>query len=155
MFNLFKKKEKCLYAPVSGKCIDISEVNDETFSSKALGDGIAIEPVSNEIVAPANGKIEMIFPTGHAFGMNCDNGYEIIIHIGIDTVELNGNGFTVLKKVGSIVKKGEPIIRIDIDTIKKSCDPVTMMIVTNQKEFVKTSLSQMVTSSQIVIKESW
>ena len=85
MFNLFKSKvDKNIYAPVKGKCIDITEVNDIGFASLSMGDGIAIIPDTHIIAAPCDGTVQMIFRTGHAFGIKADNGFEILIHIGIN-----------------------------------------------------------------------
>lgn len=153
MFNLFKSKiDKNIYAPVQGKCVDITKVNDIGFSSCSMGDGIVIIPKSNVIVSPCDGTLQMIFRTGHAFGIKADNGLEILIHIGIDTVNLKGKGFTVLKKVNQRVKKGDPIIKIDLDMIKKDYDITTMLIVTNGKKFRKTSLDDIVDIGDIVIE---
>ena len=105
MFGFFKNKnENVIYAPVKGTCIDITEVDDIGFSSKMMGDGVAIVPIEGIVTAPCDGKISMIFDTGHAFGMEANNGAEILIHIGIDTVNLNGEGFEILKKPGQKVK---------------------------------------------------
>lgn len=107
MFGFFKKKtDPAVYAPVKGKCIDITEVNDEGFSSKIMGDGVAVIPEESVIKAPADGKLTMIFETGHAFGMEVDNGLELLLHIGIDTVNEKGNGFKILKKIRRCGKKG-------------------------------------------------
>lgn len=153
MFNFFKNKiDNNVYAPVDGKCIDITEVSDATFASKMMGDGIAIVPTSNVIKAPCNGTISMIFHTGHAFGMKADNGLEILIHIGIETVNLNGKGFKALKKNGDKVKKGESIIEIDLEEIKKDYDPSTMLIITNQKPIQKLKVSDYVKDGEMIIE---
>lgn len=153
MFNFFKSKiDNNVYAPVDGKCIDITEVSDATFASKMMGDGIAIVPTSNVIKAPCNGTISMIFHTGHAFGMKADNGLEILIHIGIETVNLNGKGFKALKKNGDKVKKGESIIEIDLEEIKKDYDPSTMLIITNQKPIQKLKVSDYVKDGEMIIE---
>ncbi len=138
MFGFFKNKnENVIYAPVKGTCIDITEVDDIGFSSKMMGDGVAIVPIEGIVTAPCDGKISMIFDTGHAFGMEANNGAEILIHIGIDTVNLNGEGFEILKKPGQKVKRGEPVIRFDLEKVKKLYDTATMVIMTNGKNFVK------------------
>ena len=143
MFNLFKEKsDKNIYAPVKGKCIDITEVNDIGFSSQSMGDGIAFIPKSNIIVAPCDGELEMVFRTGHAFGIKGHNGFDILVHIGIDTVNLEGKGFTILKEANQKVKKGEPIIQIDLEEINKIYDSTVIMIVTNGKLFNKITLDQ-------------
>lgn len=153
MFNLFNAKiDKNIYAPVQGKCIDITEVDDIGFSSKAMGDGIAVIPESDTFVAPCNGVLQMIFRTGHAFGIKGDNGFEILIHIGIDTVNLEGTGFTVLKKVNQKVKKGDPIVKVDLEKLKKEYDMSTLMIVTNGKNFNKMAISKTVSLGDIVLE---
>ena len=141
MFGFFKNKnENVIYAPVKVTCIDITEVDDIGFSSKMMGDGVAIVPIEGIVTAPCDGKISMIFDTGHAFGMEANNGAEILIHIGIDTVNLNGEGFEILKKPGQKVKRGEPVIRFDLEKVKKLYDTATMVIMTNGKNFVKTAV---------------
>ncbi|MEG0526989.1 MAG: PTS glucose transporter subunit IIA, partial [Longicatena sp.] len=122
-----------VYAPVNGKCIDIELVNDRTFAEKMLGDGVAIIPSNNVICSPADGEIIMLFNTLHAFGIRMKNGNELLIHIGIDTVELNGEGFTACKCLHETVKKGQEIIRFDGDFMKKkNIDMTTMIVVTKQ-----------------------
>ena len=141
MFGFFKNKnENAIYAPVKGTCIDITEVNDIGFSSKIMGDGVAIVPTEGIVTAPCDGRISMIFDTGHAFGIEANNGAEILIHIGIDTVNLNGEGFEILKKTGQKVKKGDPVIRFELEKVKKLYDTATMVIMTNGKSFVKTAV---------------
>ena len=153
MFDLFKSKvDKNIYAPVKGKCIDITEVNDIGFASLSMGDGIAIIPDTHIIAAPCDGTVQMIFRTGHAFGIKADNGFEILIHIGIDTVNLEGKGFNVLKKVNQRVKKGEPVVEVDLDFIKENYDSTTMMIVTNGKNFHKICLHESINIGDVVFE---
>lgn len=155
MFNfLGLKKEKNVYAPITGKCIDITEVNDIGFSSKAMGDGIAIIPESNLVCSPANGVIKMIFRTGHAFGIETNDGLELLVHIGIDTVNLNGEGFEILRKENEKIKKGDPIIKIDLDKIKKDYDPSTLLIVTNNKKIQKNLIGENVSINDSVLERS-
>ena len=143
MFGFSKKKiDTAVYAPVKGRCIDITQVEDVAFSSKVMGDGVAIVPADNVIKAPCDGKITMFFETGHAFGIQADNGAELLIHIGIDTVNLNGSGFEILKKVHARVKKGDPIVRFDLEKMSVQYDMTTMVIVTNGKAFRKLMLGQ-------------
>lgn len=131
MFNFFKKNQEIL-SPVSGKVIDLSEVPDEVFSQRLAGDGVAVEPTSTEIVAPADGVLTLIFNTNHAFALTLKNGVELLIHIGIDTVALNGKGFTRLVEQGTKVKAGTPIVRVDKDFIEKSgYSLVTLALITN------------------------
>ena len=124
-----------LAAVISGKCIPLEEVKDEVFASKAMGDGVAIVPESSEVVAPCDGNLRLVANTGHAFGMVSNDGVEILIHIGIDTVKLDGKGFAVLAKQGEEVKKGQPIIRFDPDIMKdNNLDMTTMMIMKKKKD---------------------
>lgn len=135
MFNFFKKnsnKEIKLIAPVTGNTIDLSAVPDQVFSEKLAGDGIAIEPTGDIIVAPADGELSLVFNTMHAFAMTLSNGAEILVHIGIDTVSLNGEGFEQLAQAGTTVKAGTPIIKINRDFIlNKGFSLITPVLVTN------------------------
>ena len=142
MFGFIKKHEKEpisaneLVAVADGKSIPLEEVPDEVFSQKMLGDGIAIELQGNTIVAPADGKLTMIFETLHSFGMILDNNMEILVHIGIDTVALNGKGFKKLAKENTYVKAGTPIISVDKDLVEENgYNTVTMMIITNSDKY--------------------
>lgn len=145
--NLFNKSNKIheieessyLIAPVEGKIINIEEVEDEMFSSKALGDGVAIEPEGEIIVAPANCKVISASENmKHAIGLQLSNDMEVLIHIGIDTVAMNGNGFELLIKEGMIVREGTPLVRFDKEKIlKNGCKTTVLMIVTNPGECEK------------------
>ncbi|SDJ40879.1 PTS sugar transporter subunit IIA [Proteiniclasticum ruminis] len=131
MFGLFKK-EGALVAPISGKTVDITTVPDAVFAEKMAGDGLAINPTGDTVVAPADGELTMLFGTKHAFGMTLDKGVQILVHIGLDTVSLNGEGFTALKNQGDMVKKGEPIIKIDRELIQgKGLSLITPVIFTD------------------------
>ena len=135
MFNFFKKnsnKEVKLVAPITGNAIDLSKVPDQVFSEKLAGDGIAIDPTGDVIVAPADGELSLVFKTMHAFAMTLSNGAEILIHIGIDTVSLNGEGFEQLAQAGTTVKAGTPIIKINRDFIlNKGFSLITPVLITN------------------------
>lgn len=131
MFGFLKKESRGITAPVTGICRNITEVNDKAFSSKAMGDGFVVEPESDTVVSPADGEIAMLFPTGHAFGITAKSGAEILVHIGIDTVSLNGEGFHALAKQGDKVKAGDPVIRVDREKLlEKGVDLTTMVIFT-------------------------
>lgn len=131
MFGMFKK-EGVLVAPVHGKTLDITTVPDAVFAEKMAGDGLAIDPTGDTFVAPADGELTMLFGTKHAFGMTLDKGVEILVHIGLDTVSLNGEGFTALKTQGDKLKKGDPIIKIDPEFIKsKGLSLITPIIFTD------------------------
>lgn len=135
MLNLFKKnipKETgVIGSPVKGNIIKIEDVKDETFSTKMLGDGFAVMPEDSIFVSPCDGEISMIFETGHAYAVTSVDGVEILVHIGIDTVEENGYGFKILKKAGDKVLRGDAIIKADIDYLKTKYDLITPCIITN------------------------
>ncbi|MGL5244743.1 MAG: PTS sugar transporter subunit IIA [Sarcina sp.] len=131
MFGFFKKELK-LMAPVDGTTIDLSQVPDEVFAGKMAGDGVAINPSGETFVAPADGEISLIFKTNHAFAMTLDNGIELLIHIGVDTVSLNGEGFERLIEPGVKVKAGTPIVKINKDFIlSKGLSLATPVLITN------------------------
>ena len=122
-----------LVAVVDGTQVPLSSVSDQTFASGMLGGGVAFEPTGKTVVSPCNGTISAIFPTGHAFGVTRPDGVEVLVHIGINTVEMNGKGFEVAKDatMGAEVKAGQPIVAVDFDAVRKAgYDPVTMLIVT-------------------------
>ncbi len=119
-------------SPVSGNVVDLTTIQDPVFSSLAMGKGIAIEPDSNVVVAPFNGVVESLFPTGHAIGLKSDNGAEVLIHIGIDTVKLEGKYFKPLVSQGETVEIGQPLIEFDREAIKQEgYDTVIPVVVTN------------------------
>ena len=129
-------KDTVLAACLTGTVVPLAEVNDEAFASGALGDGIAIEPAVGELVAPADGEISSTFDTHHAVGMTTVDGAELLMHIGIDTVKLGGKHFTYLVNEGDKVRKGQPLIRFDIEAIKAEGYPVTTpLIVCNTDEY--------------------
>lgn len=128
------KKDLELLSCVKGEMIPLEDVKDPVFSSKTMGDGIAIIPEEGVITSPVDGSIEVAFPTGHAVGIKADNNLELLIHVGINTVELNGEHFKMLVKQGDKVKKGQELIKFDIDAIKaKGYDTTTMLLVTNNE----------------------
>ncbi|WEV51023.1 beta-glucoside-specific PTS transporter subunit IIABC [Lactobacillus sp. ESL0731] len=123
-------------APLAGEVVDLKDIKDQVFSSGAMGQGVAIEPSDGKVCSPVDGTVAMVFPTGHAIGLKSDNGAEVMIHIGMDTVELDGKGFKTLVKKNQTVKAGEPLIEFDIDAIKKAGYVVTTpVIVTNSKDY--------------------
>ncbi len=132
MWNLFKKEsKKTLVSPVDGKVIPLAQVEDEAFSSGSIGTGYAVKFEGNQVVAPINGEVATCFPTGHAIGIKADAS-DVIIHIGIDTVNMHGEGFHVAVKEGDIVKKGDLLVKVDSKFIQeKGYDPVTMVLLTN------------------------
>lgn len=120
-----------VHAPLTGEVTPLSEVHDQVFSEKMMGDGIAIKPSQGEVRAPFNGKVQMIFPTKHAIGLVSDSGLELLIHIGLDTVKLNGEGFTLHVEEGQEVKQGDLLINFDLDYIRNHAkSDITPIIVT-------------------------
>ena len=129
-------KDTVLSACLNGTVVPLAEVKDEAFASGALGDGIAIEPIDGELVAPADGEISSTFETHHAVGMTTTDGAELLMHIGIDTVKLGGKHFTYLVNEGDKVKKGQPLIRFELEAIKAEGYPVTTpLIVCNTDDY--------------------
>ena len=129
-------KDTVLSACLNGTVVPLADVKDEAFASGALGDGIAIEPSDGELVAPADGEISSTFETHHAVGMTTVDGAELLMHIGIDTVKLGGKHFTYLVSEGDKVKKGQPLIRFDLEAIKAEGYPVTTpLIVCNTDDY--------------------
>ena len=122
-------KDTVLSACLNGTVVPLAEVKDEAFASGALGDGIAIEPIDGELVAPADGEISSTFETHHAVGMTTADGAELLMHIGIDTVKLGGKHFTYLVNEGDKVKKGQPLIRFELEAIKAEGYPVTTPVI--------------------------
>ncbi|MNO66366.1 PTS system glucoside-specific EIICBA component [compost metagenome] len=138
MFKFFKKTNlsELIKAPISGKCIPLEEVKDEVFSSKMIGDGIAIDSTGDIVYAPADGTIATIVSSKHAVGMQLNNGVEILIHVGLETVELKGEGFTLLVNVNDKVKEGTPLIRIDRTFIEsKGMSLVTPVIIIESEKY--------------------
>lgn len=122
-------------APISGELLPITEVPDPVFAGKMMGDGFAIKPNDGTVVSPVNGKIINVFPTKHAIGITADSGREILIHFGIDTVKLNGEGFEALVSEGDEVKAGQPLLKVDLDYIAKNAtSTITPIIFTNLAE---------------------
>ena len=129
-------KDTVLSACLNGTVVPLADVKDEAFASGALGDGIAIEPIDGELVAPADGEISSTFETHHAVGMTTADGAELLMHIGIDTVKLGGKHFTYLVNEGDKVKKGQPLIRFELEAIKAEGYPVTTpLIVCNTDDY--------------------
>jgi PTS system, glucose subfamily, IIA component len=136
MFGLFKKKKNSFLSPMTGKSVSIKEVPDETFSSEMLGKGVAIIPSDGLVTSPTSGKVSMIFETLHAISILADTGEEILIHIGLDTVKMNGDGFSSYVKVGDIIKPKDPLIKADLEKIKSAgFNPITVMLICNSTEF--------------------
>lgn len=130
-----------LVSPLDGELLPLSEVKDEVFSSGAMGEGVAIEPSQGVLHAPDDGRVVMTFPTGHAIGMKTKDGAEILMHIGMDTVNLQGKGFETLVDKGDEVKAGDELVKFDIDEIHSAGYIVTTpIVVTNSKDYEKVSV---------------
>ncbi len=136
LFDFMKgKKGTSLGAPIKGECIPISEVADPTFAEEILGKGIAIKPADGKVFAPADGTISTLFPTGHAVGLTTPDGVEILVHVGLDTVQLKGEHFKVTVEADQEVKKGDLLLEADLEEIRKAgYDTVTPMIICNSDE---------------------
>lgn len=135
MFNFFKKsksKGNEVKAPIKGNLISLSEVSDDVFSQKMLGDGFAVKPTGQEVVAPVSGTITTLFPTKHAIGIKTDEALEVLIHLGIDTVELKGEPFKLFVEQGDSVKAGDKLAEMDIaDVADHGLDNTVMVVYTN------------------------
>lgn len=126
------KKEETLIAPLTGKIVNIEEVPDPTFAQKMMGDGIAIEPTEGVVVSPVDGEVVQFFHTKHAIGIQSEAGAEILIHVGLETVSMNGEGFEGHVNVGDKVKAGDKLLSFDLDLIKeKAASTVTPIVITN------------------------
>lgn len=123
-----------ILAPVQGKAYNLSKVPDEVFASGALGKGIGILPAKGEVVAPADATVSVLYPTLHAMGLLLDNGVELLIHIGMDTVQMNGEGFKKAVNQGDKVKKGALLVEFDIEKIKAAGHDTTVSIVVSNGE---------------------
>lgn len=134
--KLFGKKEKqteeIIVAPITGKLVGIEQVPDPTFSQKMMGDGAAIEPAEGKVLSPVNGEVIQFFHTKHAIGIRSITGLEILIHVGLETVMMNGEGFEGHVAVGDKVKAGDLLLTFDMDLVKeKAASTITPIIITN------------------------
>lgn len=138
LFGLGKKKEDVvpeLLATQNGEVIKLSDVNDGVFSAKMLGDGFAVVPTSEEVFSPVSGTVSQVFDTHHAYGITTPDGLDVLVHIGLDTVSLNGEGFKPLVKEGMRIKAGDKLAEAEIEFIKsKGLSTITIVIVTNIEE---------------------
>ncbi|MEC5423975.1 PTS glucose transporter subunit IIA [Virgibacillus sp. C22-A2] len=153
--KMFKKKEEVtdvsIHAPVNGILISLEDVPDPVFSQKMMGNGIAVKPTDGVIVALVEGKVIQVFPTKHAIGIKAVNGAEILIHIGLDTVNLEGEGFIAHVQEGNSIKVGDKLITFDLDIIsEKTKSILTPVIITNtdDMEVIRLSEIKKVTAAQ-------
>lgn len=135
--NLFKKESGIsLAAPMAGRCVSIKEVPDPTFADEILGKGVAVIPTEGKVYAPANGVITTVFSTGHALAMTTDEGAEILIHVGLETVSLEGKPFTIHTQTDAKVQKGDLLIEADLKAIEEAgLKIITPMVICNTDEF--------------------
>ncbi|MCX8956712.1 PTS glucose transporter subunit IIA [Erwinia psidii] len=143
-----------IVAPLSGEIVNIEDVPDVVFAEKIVGDGIAIKPTGNKMVAPVDGKIGKIFETNHAFSIESNNGIELFVHFGIDTVELKGAGFKRIAEEDQVVKKGDVVIEFDLslleETAKSTLTPVVISNMDEIKELVKLTGSVVVGETPVI-----
>lgn len=134
--DLKELKQEIIASPMMGDIVKLEDVPDEVFASGAMGKGIAINPAEGTVFAPANGEVTLVFPTGHAIGMRTENGAELLIHVGMDTVSLEGKGFKTYVEVGDKVQVGQKLLEFDLATIREANLPViSPIIVTNSADF--------------------
>ncbi|MEC5270240.1 PTS glucose transporter subunit IIA [Heyndrickxia coagulans] len=150
MFKLFSKKAAVeeLVAPMSGKVVQIEDVPDEVFSRKMIGDGIAIEPDEGVVVSPVDGEVVQFFPTKHAVGLKTKSGLEILIHIGMETVALNGEGFEGFVQQGDRVKAGDKLVSFDLEQIRERAESIISPIVITNFDAVDTLTKTAETSAK-------
>jgi glucose-specific phosphotransferase system IIA component len=135
MFGLFKRKQREILSPIDGQIVDISEVDDEVFSQKMVGDGVAVKPAGDTFCAPVDGVVSKIFSTNHAFSIKSDKDLEVMVHIGLETVALDGKGFERLVNEGDRVTAGDPIIKADMSYIAAHAkDTITPVIVSDESD---------------------
>ena len=135
MFGFLKRKTREVFSPVDGQVVEIESVDDEVFSTKMVGDGVAVIPMSDIFCSPIDGTISKIFSTNHAYSVKSDKDLEVMVHIGLETVALKGEGFERLANEGDDVKAGDPVIRVDLAYIKEHAkDIVTPVIVSDESD---------------------
>ena len=141
--KLIKGAGEKLYAPLRGKKVSLKEVKDEVFSSGSMGPGIAIEPAEGKLYAPCDGIVKMLFPTGHAVGIESLYGTEILIHVGMDTVELEGKYFSPKVKAGDTCQKGQLLLEFDMEAIKATGRSLTtLVVITNGDEGLRLDFTE-------------
>lgn len=128
-------KEIEIYAPLTGEYINIEDIPHPVFAQKMMGEGFGINPTEGEVVSPIEGKVDNVFPTKHAIGLKADNGLEILVHIGLDTVQLDGQGFEILVSSGDTVQVGDPLLKFDLEYIRNNAkDVISPIIITNSDQ---------------------
>lgn len=159
LFNIFKKKEEkkdlVLVSPVNGELLDISNVPDEVFAQKMMGDGFAIKSNDGLVVSPVDAEVQLVFETKHAIGLKTESGLEMLIHFGVDTVKLKGEGFEVFVEAGDKVKAGDKLMQVNLDYIKENAkSDISPIIFTNLEEdkVVKVDLGKVTAGEEGRIK---
>lgn len=137
MFKFLKPKEIKMMSPITGKVMDISQVPDPVFAEKMVGDGVAIEPTDGLILSPCQGRVVQIFPTNHALGIETKEGFDLLIHLGIDTVALKGKGFERLIEEGQTVEVGTPLIKMDLNIIAAEAKSIISPVVITSMDKIK------------------
>lgn len=153
--KLFGKATDDLYAPMAGKAVAITQVPDPTFAEGMLGNGIAIEPTEGKVYAPCDATVDMMFPTGHAVSLVADCGAEILIHVGLETVSLEGKPFTIHAANGDKVKKGQLLIEVDLKAVEAAgLKTITPMVVCNTDNYptFQAKVDRDVTNADVVIQ---
>jgi glucose-specific phosphotransferase system IIA component len=154
MFGFLKRKTREIKSPVDGQVVSLESVEDEVFSQKMAGDGVAIIPMSDLFTAPIDGVISKIFSTNHAYSITSPKDLEVMVHIGLDTVALEGKGFERLMQEGDTVKAGDGIIRVDLSYIKAHAkDIVTPVIISDESDVKRIDKKFVVVKSQDIIME--
>nr|WP_245549623.1 PTS glucose transporter subunit IIA [Maridesulfovibrio hydrothermalis] len=134
--ELMESHEVRLFSPIDGEVVPIEDTPDPVFADKSVGDGVSIIPTGDTMYAPADGTIGKIFKTNHAFSMITDDGVELFVHFGVDTVNLKGEGFTRVAEQGATVKKGDPVIHFDLGLLtEKAKSVITPVVISNMDEF--------------------
>jgi len=135
MFGFLKRKKRKIYAPVDGQVVALESVEDDVFSQKMVGDGVAIIPVTGSFTAPIDGTVSKIFSTNHAYSIKSDKDLDVMVHIGLETVALEGRGFTRIAQEGDTVKAGDVIIEVDLPYIREHAkDIITPVIVLEESD---------------------
>ena len=136
MFGFLKRKKRDVFAPINGQLMDLGSVDDEVFAQRMAGDGVAILPVGEIFTAPIDGVITKIFSTNHAYSVKSKQDLEVLVHIGLETVALKGEGFERLAEEGDEVKVGDPIIKVDLNYIKEHAkDIITPILITDESKY--------------------
>lgn len=153
--KLFGKEEKMdkevLVSPMTGEVVDVTEVPDPTFSEKMMGDGIAFKPSDGAVVAPVAGEVVNLFPTKHAIGIKSKAGVEYLIHIGLDTVMLDGEGFTAHVSQGDKVEVGDPLVTFDLDFVSQKAKTITPLVITSDVGSIEKNINKTVVKGETEI----